>query len=486
MPEHPVRAMFDQIVAEPDAEFVERLRRQVLEELLATSQVDEHRIEQPNDRQRGLRESQRRRLPTTQPPPVNQRRRRRLAVALLAAAVVAAMVTVGVLTRSTSSHRIVPSTNSEPSTIGYDRHVVADLKTPDGYSFRFEGDVILRTAVESDENNYTSAAQSDVLFTPSISGSLTNATAGTAVPLARLSVQLFLRTDSINCLVNNGGCEPAIIRELANVGTPSSIAEGGAVELVDSHAISRTRVARADVPTILSQVRDGSLVTGIAIVVVGGSIDQIATEIFDAEGNPVVSCGLEPSDCMDASRSILGAPASPSAQTVPSAGPSAPPQFPPGEIPPGTYSVDKYVLTTYDKWRVYTLNKTFILLARDDSIVPGFGIINQSLSLMPTADSAIAQICPLGSVDFSEPTPTTFFGGPALALQGEVTGTCTAPDLYPITAAPGSRLTIRLVAGEVGGSMVVAFAYAPPDQWANFSKEIDATVASLRLGSERN
>jgi hypothetical protein len=471
--------MFDQIVAEPDADFVERLRRRVLGELSEASLVEEPRVADRTDHQFKRTDGHRRATPARGRQPVSQRRRSRLVAVLLVAAIIA-VVAVGILARKPSSRRIIPSTNTEPTTIGFSRHVGADLKTPDGHSFHFDGSVVLRTAIESDENNMP-ADQSDILFTPSISGSLTNTT-GSAEPLSRLSVQLFLRTDSINCVVNSGACEPAILRDLTIDTASSSIAPGASVRLIDSGAISRSRVRRGDAPAILSQVRDGTLVAGIAVVVAGAAADQIATEIFDSEGNSVLSCGREPSDCMDASRSILDASGSPSVSVPAGAGSSAgPPPFPPGEIPPGTYTVRQYVLTTYGKWRVGYLNARSLLLIRDDSLLPALGIIEQSLSLMPTAAEAIAQICPNNTAVIGQPTLTTLFGTTAISVQGEVAGSCITPDQYPIAPAHGGHLTIRIVAGEVNRTMVAVFGYAPTDQWPAFSREMDATIASLRF-----
>ncbi|MEO8267220.1 MAG: hypothetical protein ABI706_17085 [Ilumatobacteraceae bacterium] len=342
--------------------------------------------------------------------------------------------------------------------------------------------MILPPAIESDENNIP-VDQSDILFSPSISGTLTNTT-GTAAPLARVSVQLFLRADAINCIANSGPCEPAIIRELINGRTPSSVASGAPVALVDSGDISRSRVRRGDVPAIMSQARDGTLVTGMAVVVAGGTEDQIATEILDPDGKTVLSCSREPSDCMDVSRSVLDTSGNPSAVSAPAGAASAdnvPPPFPPGEIPPGTYSVDRYVLTTYGNWRVYSLSRRSLIMARDDTALPGFGIIDQPLSLTSTTDDAIAQICAKNSVAFGQPTQTTLFGTTAVSVEGEVIGQCVTPILYPLAPTANSHVTIRIVAAEVNGSMLTVFAYAPTDQWPTFSKELDATIASLRI-----
>ena len=481
MPEHPIRTMFDQIAAEPDGDFVAELRRRVLVELSEALPVEEPRIARGTDHRFEFTAGQRRAPTASRDLPDAQQRRRRLAAVLLAAAIVS-VVAVGLVSRKAPSHRIVPSTKTEPTMIGFSSHVLADFKTPDGYSFHFEGTVILPPAIESDENNMP-VDQSDILFIPSISGTLTNTT-GTAAPLARVSVQLFLRADAINCIANSGPCEPAIIRELINGRTPSSVASGASVTLVDSGDISRSRVRRGDVPAILSQARDGTLVTGMAVVVAGGTEDQLATEILDPDGKTVLSCSREPSDCMDASRSVLDTSGNPSAVSVPGGAASAdsvPPPFPPGEIPPGTYSVDRYVLTTYGNWRVYSLYRRSLIMARDDTALPGFGIIDQPLSLTPTTDDAIAQICAKNSVAFGQPTQTTFFGTTAVSVEGEVIGQCVTPVLYPLAPTANSHVTIRIVAAEVNGSMLTVFAYAPTDQWPTFSKELDATIASLRI-----
>lgn len=481
MAEHPISRLFDQVVAVPDSEFEASLRRRLLEEFAVPDPRES--IPSPADESRStppLHRLEPRRKPSEP--------RRPWAYVLSAAAVVALLAgAVVLLVRPDPTSRITspPSTAAPESVstmplLGYSQHVVADLATADGYTYHFAGDVALKTAVESNEGRPPDGT-SDVLMVPEISGTFTNTTPGKKAPLTLAYVQVFIPSALTDCVVNAAGCEPAIIRGQTTPRQGKVLEQGGSFELAATGDPSVIRLPVNDVPAVLAQVRDGTLVTGIAVVVAGQSSDQLTADVFDRGGVLVLSCDKAPVDCMDRARSVLGGGATEQSPSLTTTADNTVRHFPPGEVPPGTYALDTFAvpitITTSGLWRLYGEGSKGISLARGTNRETDFVIGAVKSQGLTTIEDVVAMICSTGSVDFSPAVSTTALGNPALQVEGVVARECDLEVKSPIVASPGD--TLRLVVTEVQGFFIVVWASAPTSEWTTFAPEAEAMLASL-------
>ncbi len=325
MSDNPVRRLFDQLEAEPTEIFVSSLRRDLLAGL-----SDE--VSQPFDTVLPAPMSLDRTgeiVPhaVVSPIELSRRRPRSLRVVLVAASIAA--LVVGAVLSIGGRHPSIkaPNTTEGPTTVpstapaaiapvGYSQQLSADLITPDGYSYRFEGAISLKVAVESNEQSWP--VRHDILLLRTISGTFTNTGTGPA-PLALAFVQVFLRGDVGTCVYNGATCDPAIIRGLMEpTASVRTLAPGESYQIIEDGGTSRLTVAGTEVAAVLDEVRSSAMVVGVAIVAAGGSADQLASVVFDRAGQRVLTCTKLPIDCMDTARSVLGPQAQPgSAATLP-------------------------------------------------------------------------------------------------------------------------------------------------------------------------
>jgi hypothetical protein len=238
---------------------------------------------------------------------------------------------------------------------------------------------------------------------------------------------------------------------------------------------------------VLRQVSAGTAVVGAAVVVSSGTPDQVASAIFDGAGQLVLECADLPVNCMDPERSIFGD-AVGASTTGPTTTPIPPiPPIPPGVIPPGTYALAggevPYSITTSGEWQLLGSGAAGVFLGRGVGGSTELAITQNAIDGVTTASDAIARFCPAGSIDFGPTKATTLLGATALEAEGPVVTECAPVVLSPAqVGSPGRRLqgtagtTLRVVAADVDGRVVIVVAVAPTKDWSTFAQELDATT----------
>jgi hypothetical protein len=465
----PIGTAFSGFDVEPDPVFVADLRRRALTEL------SHHAGAGPQSRHDPLEIAVVRR--TGGRAPRSGRRGHRWLTVSAAAAIAAVLVTIPVLVRRDPDRRVDAPNGSRPNT-GFSKHLSGDLTIADGSSVHFDADVVLSQAVESNETGVT--GESDILLLPRVS--LTVSTTGAQVQLSSAYVQIFLSSDVTQCVVNTSGCDPAIVRGSKDVAQPpNAVTADRPYEYKDVGSVSTIRVPSDSVASVLGQVSGGTAVVGAAVVVSSGTPDQAVAVIFDGAGQLVLECGDLPVNCMDPDRSVLGGAVGSS-----TAGPTIPP-FPPGVIPPGTYAPTggevRYSITTIGEWQLLGSGQAGVFLGRGDGGSTQLAITEPAIDGINTASDAIARFCPAGSVDFGPTRTTTLLGATALEVEGPVVAECARVVLSPaLVGSPNRRLqgtagtTLRIVAADVDGRVVVVVAVAPTKDWSTFAQELNATT----------
>lgn len=465
----PITTAFAVFDVEPDPGFVADLRRRALAELSRDAGVSTPMQQDPLDIAVVHRIG-------SQVPKSGRRGHRWLTVSV-AAAIAAVLVTIPVLARREPDRRVGEPSGIENPNAGFSEHLSGDLTIDNGSSVHFDADVVLSQAVESDEIGV--AGESDVLLLPSVS--LKISTSGAQVQLSSAYVQIFLRSDVTECVVNTSGCDAAIIRGSDLAQPPNAVTTDRPYEYQDLGSVSAIRVPADSVATILRHVSSGTAVIGAAVVVSSGTPDRAVSAIFDAAGQLVLECTDLPVSCMDSDRSVLGGAAGASV-----GGPTIPP-FPPGRIPPGTYAPVgaevAYSITTIGEWQLLSSSASGVFLGRGDGDSTELVVTQDPLGGIVTASDAIAGFCPEDSVDFGPTKATTLLGATALEAEGPVVTECAPVLLAPaLVGSPNRRLqatagsTLRIVAADVDGKVVIVVAVGPTTNWSTFAKELDATT----------
>ena len=466
----PIATAFSAFDREPDPGFVADLRRRALAELSRHDGAGTRMSQDPMEIAVVRR--------TGGHVPKRNRRGNRWLTVSAAAAIVAALVSIPLLARRDQDRRVGTPNGTEQSKAGFSKHLSGDLTTADGSSVHFDADVRLSQAVESDEIGVN--GQSDVLLLPRVSLKLR--AVGAPAQLSSAYVQIFLRSDVTECVVNTSGCDAAIIRGSALTQQANPVTATRPYEYADAASVSTIRVPTDSVATVLRGVSAGTAVVGAAVVISTGSPDQAVSVIFDGAGQRVLECADLPMSCMDADRSVLGEAAAASSE-----GPVIP-EFPPGRIPPGTYAPGgaevAYSITTVGEWQLLGSSSATVVLGRGDGGSTQF-VVTLDPARIVTASDAIARFCPEGSVDFGPTKATTLLGAAAVEAEGPVVTEC-APvlDAPALVGSPNRRLqatagsTLRIVAADVDGRVVIVVAVGPTTSWSSLANELDAT--SLR------
>ena len=465
----PIATAFSGFDVEPDPGFVADLRRRALIELSrhaeAGSQSQHDPLEIAVVRRTGGQARK------------SGRRGHRWLTVSAAAAIAAVLVTIPVLVRRDPDRRVDAPNGSEPNA-GFSKHLSGDLTIADSSSVHFDADIVLAQALESDETGVT--GESDILLSPRVS--LKVSTSGAPVQLSSAYVQIFLSSDVTQCVVNTSGCDPAIVRGSNDVAQPpNAVTADRPYDYKDPGSVSTIRVPSDSVATVLRQVSAGTAVVGVAVVVSSGTPDHAVSAIFDGAGQLVLECGDLPVNCMDPARSVFGG-----AIGASTAGPTIPP-IPPGVIPPGTYGPVggemRYSITTIGEWQLLNSGAAGVVLGRGDGGSTQLAITERAIDGINTASDAIARFCPAGSVDFGPTKTTTLLGATALEAEGQVVTECAPVVLSPaLVGSPNRRLqgtagtTLRIVAADVDGRVVIVVAVAPTTDWSTFAQELDATT----------
>jgi hypothetical protein len=154
-------------------------------------------------------------------------------------------------------------------------------------------------------------------------------------------------------------------------------------------------------------------------------------------------------------------------------------------IPPGTYAADgdiDYSITTIGEWKLLSSSAALVFLGRGDAGSTQLAI-TQDLAGINTPSDAITRFCPDGSVDFGPTKTTSLLGAAALEAEGPVVTECAPVLLAPAPVGAGFRRlqavagdTLRIVAADVDGRVVLVVAVGPTADWSSFAKELDATT----------
>jgi hypothetical protein len=411
-------------------------------------------------------------VPLRKPEPVSPRRRWPL---LAAAAVLVIAGTVAVMTRHRPPDKLTPATTVPHS---FAQHLSVDVKTSAGATVHVEGEVDLPIAVESNESSVQPIH--DVLLLPKLAATVTNQ-GGQPVTIAQAYVEVFLRGDRSNCVVNLGGCETALITGQTADGTaPTVLGAGQGLALSDGGKSSRISVPAGEVAFAIDQVHDGSMVVGYAVVVkAGASGDDVASVVFDRAGQQVSTCASTPEDCLGPDRAALGDDA------VPDPSASTPVTIPSSNLPAGVHTVGAFrvpiTFTTTRKWEGVldtSSNVTFRRTNRDPAVVDEtvvIAVIPANAERQMTED--IISTCP-DSFDRTV-THTTMYGQDALTVSGVLTADCGVLPDYSSQFVPAGE-TMRITATDLGdGHFLLGVAASSNDLWPEFSDEVDKLFASI-------
>jgi hypothetical protein len=164
---------------------------------------------------------------------------------------------------------------------------------------------------------------------------------------------------------------------------------------------------------------------------------------------------------------------------------AGPKPLPPVQVPADTYRIDEFsvpfVITTQGDWTRFNSRQELFHIGRGSNAATEF-IVTSGLVAGSTPQEALDTWCDKGAIDLAEPSTTTLLGKPAIQQDGTVNGVCNWAALdttLPLVIPAGN--TVRLVAADVGGKIVVVVADGPSADWSTLSIEVDAMIASMAL-----
>ncbi|MCU1389466.1 MAG: hypothetical protein JWL72_2804 [Ilumatobacteraceae bacterium] len=487
MAERTIAAMFDTVPTDVDEGFISRLREFVVEELCNGSADAAHSTI-------GSGEETSVSVPIVgrPKPPAPDRRPAWLWIAAVAALIVSVLaLTKLVSSLGTPTITVTPpATTTDPSAgHAYYQPITGELEvgaTP----IRYGGTVAVDSAAASGSDPAKAVVSADVTMT------LTPDAAAGVVQLRTAYVELYFDNGTVSCVDAGAACSPGALIGSTPTADPSSISAppvslsaSSPLRLVRSPDDPFTVNLAGTVSDTTTATAQGHVLSGIAIVVVSDS-GEVATRIFDRNGLLKVSCAGVPDTCMSSDRSVL-----PSSDTVAPTSTASPTTasttlhgLPLDTIPPGTYVFDGFLvpftISTSAGWsgadsHVAARN---LVLARSSPVAESIGIAVAPFGTASVQDALSSQ-CADGAVSLAPQPSTTLLGVTAQAVEGTVTVDCrtTVPavgaQLQPNSVTAGS--VMRVVAARVDGFLLIVVATAPQADWATFSKEVDATLASM-------
>jgi hypothetical protein len=163
---------------------------------------------------------------------------------------------------------------------------------------------------------------------------------------------------------------------------------------------------------------------------------------------------------------------------------AGPKSLPRVQVPADVYRIDTFSIpfdiTTQGDWVRYGTRKELFYLGRGSN---GTTELIVSTGLVPgsTPQEVIDNVC-AGSIKFAEPSTTTLFGQAAIQQEGRVTSFCIWAALDTVTQLGILEgHTVRLVAADVNGTIVLIVADAVSADWPATADDIDPMVASMTL-----
>jgi len=222
----------------------------------------------------------------------------------------------------------------------------------------------------------------------------------------------------------------------------------------------------------------------IGVVIVAGGDDDVAP----SNTVPTTTATVIPTTAaLTTVAPTTAATVIPTTATPTTSAPLATPQpLPLVNVPEGTYRVDQFAvafdITTEGEWRRVRNRSELFGLGRGTNQSSEF-LVSSGLISGATAAEALQFECNVGATVFGPVSETTLFGRPALQKEATVTSLeCNWAALDTVTqlSVPTGNI-LRMVAVDVGGIVVVVVSDAPSDEWASFSADVDAMLASMTL-----
>jgi hypothetical protein len=164
----------------------------------------------------------------------------------------------------------------------------------------------------------------------------------------------------------------------------------------------------------------------------------------------------------------------------------ASPPLPIDDVPAGTYRVDmsspQIDLTTQGSWHrgAYRPSERHLIILDRDSTKTEF-VITNGVFRGSTPQEALDGMCPAGAIAFGAPVTTTLLGNSAVQNEGAVTSECTWASSGNVDMTLPVGNTVRAVAADVNGSVIVVVADTGTDNWPAFASEVDALLASMTI-----
>lgn len=170
--------------------------------------------------------------------------------------------------------------------------------------------------------------------------------------------------------------------------------------------------------------------------------------------------------------------------TAPATNTGGPAELPTSNVPPGDYLVDTFSIPfqirTSGDWIRAGSRPEFLTLRRSTTTGAEF-YVTTGLVSGATPEEALQHICSSSST-FGTPTPTMLLGVAAVQEDGTATSVCNWAAIDTVTQLeiPQGHM-IRVVAADIGGTIVVVVADASADEWAATIADVEPMIASMML-----
>ena len=211
-----------------------------------------------------------------------------------------------------------------------------------------------------------------------------------------------------------------------------------------------------------------------SVLVIGcGSDDSVAqTTLAAAPINTAVPAATDPVATVSVATDV--------ATTV-----AGPKPLPSVHVPADTYLIDEfsvpYIITTQGEWTRQAARKEIVTLGRGSNASTEF-VVTSGLVTGSTPQEALDDWCSSGTINVGETSATTLLGAPAIVQEGTVTEDCNWAAIDTATQLViRAGDTIRLVAADVDGTIVVVVVDSPNADWQTVSTDADAMIASMSL-----
>jgi hypothetical protein len=139
-------------------------------------------------------------------------------------------------------------------------------------------------------------------------------------------------------------------------------------------------------------------------------------------------------------------------------------------------------ITTQGSWHrgsYRPTEKSLTILNRDSGKTEFVITIGQFPGSTP--QEALDAMCPAGAIGFGAQVTTTLLGNSAVQNEGAVTIACNWAFSGDVGMVLPVGNTVRVVAADVKGSLIMVVVDTPTDSWPALISEMDAMLASMTL-----